>query len=128
MGYRLFNVFSEVVDHTPASAVLAITDGERDILEQEWTAQDGPADQDIESILAFCNFLSTEAAGTTYPTINNSMAVPIDHFAFYRNTVERLADAWVLPVDAKQRFDLAFETSFTPESRPSGPIARHVPA
>jgi hypothetical protein len=106
MTSRLFGLFSELIDRTPVQAVLTIVQAEHRMMEEDLASKRVSPTDDIKSILSFCNFLLTAGRGI-YSTV-----LPLEHFAFYRNTVERLMAAGELPDDAKSRFDTTFSASF----------------
>ena len=104
MTSRFFHLFNEMIDRTPTDAVLVIADGERRMLEDDLARQRIARDEDTRSILSFCNFLHAAAGGQGVPETE----LLLDHFAFYRSTIERLVDAGELPDDARDRFDHTF--------------------
>ena len=116
MTYGLFNLFSDMIDHTPAEAVVPVVEAERRMVADDLATQRVSADEEIESVLTFCNFLAATAKGSALRGTQVLCSVlPIDHFAFYRNTIDRLVGEGILPFEAKQRFDEIFAAPLLPE-------------
>src|SRR4051794_24643724 len=109
MKPRLFGLFSELIDHTPVEAVLPLVQIEHRMFEEDFACKRVSFTEEVKSVWSFCNFLLS--AGCGYGSRFAAMILPLEHFAFYRNTVERLMEAGELPVDAKDRFDHTFSTS-----------------
>src|ERR1043166_6911689 len=88
MTSRFFKVFCDMLDRTPVRVVLPIAKAECQMMEDDIAHQRLTPDQDIASVLSFCRFLSTGRADGE----EASNVLPLDHFAFYRNTVERRSE------------------------------------
>lgn len=107
MGSRLFQLFCEMIDGAPASAVLSVAEVERRMFVKDLATGRMLPDAVTNSILSFCTFLRAVATeGRPF-----SVPLPIDHLALYRNTVERLVDAGELPFFAKELFDETYGES-----------------
>jgi hypothetical protein len=113
MKFRLFGLFCELIDRTPVQAVLPVVEVEYRMMEQDFTSKRVSLTEEVNSVWSFCNFLL--AAGYGYGSRVVGTILPLEHFAFYRNTVERLVEAGELPGNAKERFDDAFSTSLASE-------------
>ena len=113
MKSRLFGLFCELIDHTPVEGVLPVIQVEHRMMEEDFAWKRVSLTEEVNSVWSFCNFLLT--AGYGCGSRIASTILPLEHFAFYRNTVERLVEAGELPDDAKNRFDDAFSTSWLSE-------------
>jgi hypothetical protein len=115
MKARLFGLFCEMLDRTPAQGVLTVVQLEHRMMEEDLACRRVSLSEEVDSVRSFCDFLVTSASGCGSRIA--STILPLEHFAFYRNTVERLIEAGELPGDAKERFDNTFATSLslTPE-------------
>jgi len=109
MSSRFFRLFCEMIDKTPVQAVVPLAKAEYRMMEDDLAQKRLPDDDDTHSILGFCGFLLAAGCATGMAC----MVLPLEHFAFYRNTVERLVAAGELPYDAKDRFDSNFFAFFT---------------
>ena len=93
-----------MIDGSAAEAILPLAESERQMIERDAAIGRVELTANTASILSFCRFLHSIAAGGAV----FSVPLPIDHLAFYRNTVERLIEAGELPFFAKERFDEIF--------------------
>jgi len=59
---------------------------------------------EVSSILSFCRFMAVIRQGGECAPV----AVPVKHFEFYRETIERLVQANILTSQATDQFDLVF--------------------
>jgi len=104
---RLFESFCEMLEQIPIKAVVRAAEAERRMVEDDLAKKRTEADSNVASVLSFCNFLTLAARGIFFAL----PILPIEHCAFYRKMVQRLVEAGELPVEMKQRFDLAFSES-----------------
>jgi hypothetical protein len=103
MSHRPFERFCEMIDGLSSKAVLKAAAMERRMLEEDGALGRTPSSEDTDSILAFCMFLEGAARGAwVMPP-----SIPMEHWAFYEKTVERLAAAGELPYVAKEDFEAA---------------------
>jgi len=110
MKPRLFGLFCELIDRTPVQAILPVVEVEHRMMEDDFATKRVSESEEVNSVWSFCSFLLNVGHG--YGCRIASTILPLEHFAFYRNTVERLVEAGELPQDSKEIFDDAFATSF----------------
>lgn len=104
---RLFESFCEMLEQIPIKAVVRAAEAERRMVEDDLAKKRTAPDTNVTSVLSFCNFLTLAARGIAFAL----PVLPIEHCAFYRRVVQRLVEAGELPVEMKQRFDVAFSES-----------------
>ena len=101
MGHRLFETFCEMVDRLPPKAVLKAAARERLMLDEDLAFGRIVSSEDTALILNFCRFLEGVALhGLVLPR-----TMPMEHWTFYRRTVERLVAAGELPHQVQEEFE-----------------------
>ena len=98
-----------MIDGLPPKAVLKAVAIERFMLEEDLAQGRTLPSDDTASILTFCRFLADPArGGLTLPR-----TMPMEYWAFYEKTVERLAAAGELPRGVQEDFETAFHDVFS---------------
>ncbi len=95
-----------MIDGLPPKAVLKAVALERRMLEEELAFGRTFPKKDASSILSFCKFLESVVDGR----LILPSALPMDHWAFYGKTVERLAAAGELPPRKLENFEAELVT------------------
>jgi hypothetical protein len=104
MNCGLFETFCEMLESIPIKAVVRAADAERRMVEDDLRKKRTVPDLYVDSVLGFCNFLTSAVAGI-YVTLP---AFPLEHCAFYRKIVQRLVDAGELPAEIVGEFERIF--------------------
>jgi hypothetical protein len=103
-GVDLFGIFAGTIGSLPARAVIAVTEREREMIEDDIFQKRPFPVKDTMSILSFCQFIHSLTAGLTpSPCIS-----PSEHIDFYRRTIARLIAAGEFPPVALRQFDETF--------------------
>lgn len=104
MNSGLFETFCEMLESIPIKAVLRAADAERRMVEDDLEKKRAEPDENSLSVLSFCDFLLRSVSGgcASLP------ALPVEHCAFYRKIVHRLAEAGELPPEIVEQFDVFF--------------------
>jgi hypothetical protein len=116
MNYGLFESFCEMLESIPIKAVLRAADAQRRMVEDDLEKKRTEADENVVSVLGFCNFLTLAVRGI-YASIP---FLPVEHYAGYRKIVQRLIEAGELPPEIKAHFDRVFSARHTLNPRASG--------
>jgi hypothetical protein len=111
MNWGLFEKFCEMLESIPTKAVLRAVEAERKMVEDDLAKKRTERDEEVASVLGFCNFLMLAMYG-----MNGSIAsLPEEHRAFYSKILHQLLDAGELPSEPVTYFDRiilpAFEIS-----------------
>lgn len=101
MNVGLFECFCEMLDSIPAKAVLRAVDAERRMVEDDLEKKRTERDEYVNSVLAFCNFLTQAVRGLQA----NIPKWPFEHCVVYRTVLERLVDAGELPSEIINNFE-----------------------
>ena len=101
MNWGLFESFCEMLDSIPIKAVLRAVDAERKMVEDDLDKKRTERDENVTSVLGFCNFLMLAVCGV-YGSITS---IPVEHHAFYGRIVRQLVEAGELPSEFIQYFD-----------------------
>lgn len=109
MNCGLFETFCEMLESIPVKAVVRAADAERKMVEDDLRKNRTVPDFYVDSILDFCNFLTSTVAGiqVTLPVF------PVEHCAFYRKIVQRLVDAGELPAEIVGEFERIFSKALS---------------
>lgn len=109
MNSGLFETFCEMLESIPIKALLRAADAERKMVEDDLEKKRTVPDLYVDSVLGFCNFLTSAVAGihATLP------AFPVEHCAFYRKIVKRLVDAGELPKEIVGEFERIFSRALS---------------
>ncbi len=107
MGIPIFERFADMVERLPTKAVIGAIELERQMLEDDLARKRTMPLEDVRSIIAFCNFLENGNDIARGPKI----PVPIQHIAFYRQTVKRLVEGGELAPERGALFDAVFTLS-----------------
>ena len=107
MGMPLFRPFSEMINNLPAKGVMRAVHLQRQMLEEDLAYKRTLPIKEVNSILAFCDFLEKTIKGCAAPCVS----LPIQHVGFYRATVKRLVEDGILPFQANELFDASFSIS-----------------
>ncbi len=92
-----------MIDGLPPKAVLKAVALERRMLEEDLALGRTFANKDAPLILSFCKFLESVVHGRlVLPSV-----LPVEHWAFYGKTVERLATAGELRSGKLENFEAA---------------------
>ena len=97
-----------MIDGLLPKAVLRAVAIERFMLEEDLAQGRTPPSDDTGSILTYCGFLEDVARGE----LVLPRTIPIEHWAFYQKTVERLVMAGELPREVQEDFETAFHEVF----------------
>jgi hypothetical protein len=108
MRVHLFETFSEMIEKLPAKGVFTAARLQRQMLSDDLARKRTLPIGEVRSILAFCDFLENAFDGYDMPPV----AVPMEHFGFYRKTVKRLVESGELPFQANELFDATFSAAF----------------
>jgi hypothetical protein len=92
-----------MVDGLPPKAVLKVAALEQRMLDEDLAQGRTLPSDDTDLILRFCKFLE----GAIHGALVMPQSIPMEHWAFYEKTVERLAAAGELPGEAKEGFEAA---------------------
>jgi|GEM_PF-1014940 len=104
MNWGLFDAFCEMLESIPIKAVLRAVDAERKMVEEDLEKKRTEPDENVVSVLGFCNFLTLAVCGV-YPALPH---LPFEHRRFYRGIVQRLVMAGEIPSDVQNHFDEIF--------------------
>lgn len=105
---HLFETFHEKIGQLPPEAVRKAVAAEWRKLEEDLAQGRTLPGEETDSILTFCRFLVGSVAGAVvWPR-----AIPIEHWTFYVQTVERLVAAEELPRNVKDDIEAAFHGVF----------------
>ncbi|SRR5579862_1895087 len=104
MNCGLFETFCEMLESIPIKAVVRAADAERKMVQDDLEMKRTVPDMNVDSVLGFCNFLTSAVAGTHA----TSPAFPVEHCAFYRKIIQRLVEAGELPVEIVGEFERIF--------------------
>ena len=98
-----------MLESVPIKAVVRAADAERKMVEDDLDKKRTVPDLYVDSILGFCNFLTSAVAGihVVLP------AFPVEHCAFYRKIVQRLVDAGELPAEIVGKFEPVFSQALS---------------
>jgi len=109
MSSGLFESFCEMLESVPIKAVVRAADAERKMVEEDLEKKRAEPDEDIASVLSFCNFLTLSQNGghVSLP------ALPVEHCALYRKIVRRLVEAGELPSESTNEFEGAFSNALS---------------
>ncbi len=103
MNHRPFEMLREMIDSLPPKAVRKAVAIERFMLEEDLAQGRTLPSDDTAAILTFCGFLDDATCGAAVMP----PSMPMEHWAFYKRTVERLVAAEELPRKAKEDFEAA---------------------
>lgn len=96
-----------MIDGLPSKAVPKVAALERRMLEEDLALGRTFPNKDTSLILGFCKFVEAVVHGRlVLPSV-----MPMDQWAFYGKTVERLAAAGELPRGKNEDFEAAFMTA-----------------
>jgi hypothetical protein len=102
-----FDTFCEMIDGLPSKAVPKAVVLEQRMLEEDLVLGRTFPNKDTSLILGYCRFLEAAIHGRlVLPGV-----MPMERWALYGKTVERLAAAGELPCWEKQDFEAAFMTA-----------------
>ena len=104
MNWGLFESFCEMLESIPVKAVLRAADAERKMVEDDLEKKRTEPDENVNSVLGFCNFLMLAVSGI-YAVVPK---FPSEHRAFYSKMVQRLVDAGELPAEIRNHLDEIF--------------------
>ena len=109
MNCGLFETFCEMLESIPIKAIVRAVDAERKMVQEDLEKRRTVPDLYVDSILDFCNFLTSAVAGihVTLPVF------PVEHCAFYRKIVQRLVDAGELPAELVDKFERIFSRALS---------------
>jgi len=101
---RLFSTFSSTIAQVPPQVVPKTLELQRKMLETDIALKRTLPMAEVNSILSFCRFMDAVRQGTpSVPTV-----APGKHLEFYRETIERMVEADVLPAVVLDEFELIF--------------------
>ncbi|HXS68242.1 MAG TPA: hypothetical protein VN761_05330 [Candidatus Polarisedimenticolia bacterium] len=101
MNWGLFESFCELLENIPIKAVVRAADAERKMVEDDLRNKRTEPDENVTSVLGFCNFLTLAVHGS-HPSLPG---FPYEHRVFYASVVRRLVDAGVLSPEFKGEFE-----------------------
>jgi hypothetical protein len=107
MYLNLFDKFAKMVTEIPDKGVLRAIELECRMVEDDLGHKRTLPLAEANSILSFHRFLKAAAGGAEVPPTT----LPMNHWTFYKETVERLVEAGELPSDAQERFAAAFSVA-----------------
>ncbi len=101
---RAFEAFSRSVTNLPAEAILKVLAVQAEMLEDDFEKRHMPLSGDGRSIISFHQFVRL----IQHDEAMLCVAIPPDHFEFYKETITRLIQAKELPGTAIDLFDRTF--------------------
>jgi hypothetical protein len=113
MNWGLFESFCEMLESIPIKAVLRAADAERRMVEDDLDKKRTEPDENVTSVLGFCNFITLAVRGIYASTT----AVPSDHQVFYRKIIHQLVDAGELPPEIEGHFEIIFSAVRDPHEQ-----------
>jgi hypothetical protein len=103
VSHRHFELFCNMIDSLPPKAVLKAAARERLMLDEDLAFGRLVSNKDTALILNFCRFIEGAALhGLVLPR-----TMPMEHWTFYRRTVERLVAVGELPRQVQEDFEAA---------------------
>ncbi len=101
MNWGLFESFCELLESMPIKAVVRAADAERKMVEEDLRHKRTEPDENVISILGFCNFLTLAVRGN-HPSVPG---FPYEHRVFYASIVRKLVDAGELSPEFQGQFE-----------------------
>ena len=101
MNWLLFESFCDLLESIPIKAVVRAADAERKMVEEDLRNKRTEPDENVISVLGFCNFLTLAVRGN-HPSVPG---FPYEHRVFYASIVRRLVDAGELSPEFKGQFE-----------------------
>lgn len=105
MRFDLFRAFADTVASLPPRAVIRTLDLQARMLQDDLIMKRPVPPNQTQSVISFCLFIAAAKIGGPAPVAD---VLPLEHLAFYRQTVWRLIDAGELPSIAGEQFDCSF--------------------
>jgi hypothetical protein len=104
----LFNSFSTTIEEMPTEGIFGVLELERWMIKDDLARKRTLPIKEANSILSFCHFIDAVKHGSQI----SPAVLPMMHVVFYRETVRRLIEAELLPLNASEQFENTFSHPF----------------